>query len=235
MGVGGASTLESLRGCVWAVILFPSAGFDEGSSLRARVSGVRRGFEGFSYFWKRSSISSCEKVGTPRRGKMALYSRWSSRDEISRERGVSSRFDYTTCFIISHIWEKISSTEKVSKLPWERNLEEIDPRVILSWFSSAHTLWPVVFTCVENYSLGGITTVSWELSRVRAPSPQKCCEVCVCVLCERELLGKTLTSYKVTAHSQQWLMIALIGKLLMVILPIIHAYNTSHHMTGVVM
>lgn len=153
MGVGGASTTQKarkpLRLCVWAVILLPSAGFDKGtSSLGASVSRVRRGFEGFRYFWKRSSISSCEKVGTPRRGKMVLYSHWSSRGEISRERGVSSRFDYTTYFIISHIWDKISSTEKVSKLPWERNLEEIDPRVILSWFSSAQTLCGLWYSLV---------------------------------------------------------------------------------------
>ena len=40
--------LDGLGGCVWAVILPPSSGFDEKtSSVRARV---RRGFEGFSYF-----------------------------------------------------------------------------------------------------------------------------------------------------------------------------------------
>ena len=97
--------LERLGGCVWAVILLRSAGFDaRTSSLRARVSRVRRGFEGFGYFWKRSSISSCEKVGTPRRDKMVLlYSHWSFRDEISPERERSLKpiwlyhlFYYTT-------------------------------------------------------------------------------------------------------------------------------------------
>lgn len=111
-------------------------GFMRQPLWRGRVNGVERRFEDLSYFWKRRIISSCNKVGTPRKGKrILLYLSWPSRDEM-----YSEGEELQASLITPHIWGKILSWGKDSEMTRERNLEETDARVILSWFSSAHAL-----------------------------------------------------------------------------------------------
>ena len=65
-----------------------------------------------------------------------FYSPWSSRDEISLKREESEAY-----LIIPHTYKtKFKVEEKTRKCPGREIIEEIDSRVILSWFSRAHAL-----------------------------------------------------------------------------------------------
>lgn len=87
--------------------------------LWGRVSRIERRFEDLSWVLLKSrSISSCDKVGTPKRDKIVfLYTSWSLRGEIS-----SKRCEFLAYFII---WVfKILNREKELKVLGERKFKK---------------------------------------------------------------------------------------------------------------